>query len=48
VNSRNSWAYLMQVRATGGFVPKLVDPDSEDGRYLSAAISLTATPGTAP
>ena len=48
VNSRNSWAYLMQVTATGGFVPKLIDPDSEDGRYLSAAISLTATPRTAP
>jgi hypothetical protein len=48
VNSRNSWAYLMQVRATGGFVPKLVDPESEDGRYLSAAISLTATPVSAP
>ena len=48
VNSRNSWAYLMQVRGTGGFVPKLVDPESEDGRYLSAAISLTATPVSAP
>ena len=48
VNSRNSWAYLMQVRSEGGFVPKLRESDSEDGRYLSAAISLTATPGTAP
>ncbi|MDA1091852.1 MAG: hypothetical protein O3A25_01075 [Acidobacteria bacterium] len=48
VHSRNSWAYLMQVTSKGGFVPKLVDPDSEDERYLSAAISLTATPSTAP
>jgi len=48
VNSRNSWAYLMQVTATGGFVPKLVEADSEDGRYLGAAIRLTATPAKAP
>ncbi len=48
VNSRNSWAYLMQVTVTGGFVPKLVEVDSEDGRYLGAAITLMATPATAP
>jgi len=48
VNSRNSWAYLMQVTVTGGFVPKLVEVDSEDGRYLGAAITLMAAPATAP
>lgn len=48
VYARSSWAYLMRVSATNGFVPRLVERGSEDGRYLSAAITLTATTTTTP
>ena len=48
VYARSSWAYLMRVSATNGFVPRLVEPGSEDGRYLSAAITLTATSTPSP
>ena len=44
VYSRRSWAYLMQVTTRGGFVPRLIDPGSDDPRFLGAAISLTAVP----
>ncbi|MBM63802.1 MAG: hypothetical protein CL484_12720, partial [Acidobacteria bacterium] len=44
VYSRKSWAYLMQIRTSDGFVPRLVEPGSGDGRFLGAAISLRATP----
>ena len=45
VYSRKSWAYLMQIRTSDGFVPRLVEPGSSDGRFLGAAVSLKATPG---
>jgi len=48
VYARSSWAYLMRVSATNGFVPRLVETGSEDGRYLSAAITLTATTTPSP
>ena len=44
VHSRQSWAYLMRVTTSDGFVPRLVDAGSDDGRFLGAAISLTAVP----
>ena len=44
VYSRRSWAYLMQVTTRGGFVHRLIDPGSDDPRFLGAAISLTAVP----
>lgn len=42
VYSRDSWAYLLRVSTSGGFVPRLLDPSSSDGRYLGAAIRLQA------
>ena len=42
VYSRRSWAYLMRVTTRDGFVPRLLDPGSDDPRFLGAAISLTA------
>ena len=47
VYSRRSWAYLMRIRTSDGFVPRLVEAGSEDSRFLGAAISLTAVPATA-
>ena len=44
VYSRHSWAYLMEVTTSDGFVPRLLDPGSDDPRFLGAAISLTAVP----
>jgi hypothetical protein len=44
IYSRKSWAYLMQVTTSDGFVPRLTEPGSNDGRFLGAAISLTAVP----
>jgi|TARA_B100002003_G_scaffold106584_1_gene99036 hypothetical protein len=44
IYSRRSWAYLMQVTTSAGFVPRLVEAGSDDERYLGAAISLTAVP----
>ena len=44
VYSRRSWAYLMRVTTSDGFVPRLTEPGSQDGRFLGAAISLTAVP----
>ena len=44
VNSRQSWAYMMRVTTSDGFVPRLIDPGSDDPRFLGAAISLTAVP----
>ena len=44
VYSRRSWAYLMEVTTSDGFVPRLLDPESDDPRFLGAAISLTAVP----
>ena len=48
VYSRDSWAYLMRVRARDGFVPRLTEPGSDDGRFLGAAISLTVVPVRSP
>jgi hypothetical protein len=42
IHSRNSWAYLMRVTGGDGFVPKLLEANSADSRYLSAAITLSA------
>ena len=41
VYSRQSWAYLMRVTTSDGFVPRLTETDSDDSRFLGAAISLT-------
>ena len=40
VYSRRSWAYLLSVTASEGFVPRLVEPGSRDGRYLGVAVTL--------
>ena len=44
VYSRQSWAYLLRVTTSAGFVPRLRDPDSDDNRFLGAVISLTVVP----
>ena len=44
VYSRRSWAYVLSVEPDVGFVPRLVTPDSRDGRYLGVAVTLAATP----
>ena len=45
VYSRQSWAYLMHITTSDGFVPRLTtEPGSSDNRFLGAAISLTAVP----
>lgn len=48
VYSRRSWAYLMQVATSNGFVPRLIEADSDDSRFLGAAITLTARPASTP
>ena len=40
VYSRRGWAYLLSVRSETGFVPRLVEPDSRDGRYLGVALQM--------
>lgn len=42
VYSRRSWAYLLSVTAREGFIPRLADPRSRDGRYLGVAVTLDA------
>ena len=45
VYSRSSWAYLMRVTTSDGFVPRLTThPGSNDNRFLGAAITLVAVP----
>ena len=43
VYSRRSWAYLLSVHPEDGFVPRLTQSGSRDGRYLGVAVSLDAT-----
>ena len=45
VYARRSWAYLLSVRTEEGFVPRLVEPDSRDGRYLGVSVKLAVTFG---
>ena len=42
VYARRSWAYLLSVTAREGFIPRLVEPRSRDGRYLGVAVTLDA------
>ena len=44
VYSRRSWAYLMRISTSDGFIPRLTEPGSDDNRNLGAAISLTGVP----
>ena len=44
VYSRQSWTYAMEVTTSDGFVPRLSDADSDDNRFLGAAIGLTVVP----
>ncbi len=50
VYSRRSWAYLLSVRSESGFVPRLVEPGTTDGRYLGVAlrIAVRIDDGAAP
>lgn len=41
---RQGWAYLMRITTSDGFVPRLTGSDSNDNRFLGAAISLAAVP----
>lgn len=42
--SRGARAYLLSIASETGFIPRLVDPTSTDGRYLGAAIELAGVP----
>ena len=46
VYSRRRWAYLLSVTAREGFIPRLVDLRSRDGRYLGVAVTLNAVPAS--
>ena len=49
VYARRSWAYLLSVRSETGFVPRLVEPDSRDSRYLGVAVQVASRlDGTGP
>src|SRR5438445_1466728 len=47
VRARRSYAYLLSVRSSEGFIPHLQAPDSQDMRNLGAQINFRAiaTPG---
>ena len=45
VYARRSWAYLLSVRTENGFVPRLTEAGSSDGRYLGVILDLAATVG---
>ena len=47
VYARRSWAYLLSVRTSNGFVPRLVETGSRDSRYLGVVLQLTGTTGSA-
>jgi hypothetical protein len=42
VRGLESYAYLMTARASRGFIPRLVDPKSDDNRYLGALLRFRA------
>lgn len=42
VRGLESYAYLMSARASRGFIPRLVDPTSDDNRYLGALLRFRA------
>jgi hypothetical protein len=42
VRGLESYAYLMTARATRGFVPRLVEPGSDDNRHLGALLRFRA------
>ena len=46
VYARRSWAYLLSVETSDGFVPRLVEPNSRDQRYLGVAVRLDAASAT--
>ena len=46
VYARRNWAYLLSVTAREGFIPRLVESGSRDGRYLGVAVTLDARPAT--
>ena len=48
VYARRTWAYLLSVRPHDGFVPRLVDPNSRDRRYLGVAVTLDVKPVLEP
>lgn len=44
VRGLNSYAYLMTVRSTNGFVPHLIDSKNVDSRYLGAQLRFAMRP----
>ena len=46
VQARQSWACLLSVRTTSGFVPRLSTPGSADGRFLGVAMQLSGRIGS--
>lgn len=44
VRGLNSYAYLLTVKSTNGFVPHLIDSKNADSRYLGAQLRFTMPP----
>jgi hypothetical protein len=47
VRGLNSYAYLMTALSSGGFIPRLQDPNSRDGRNLAVLVNFKAVTKTA-
>jgi hypothetical protein len=44
VQTGRGWACVLSIRTASGFVPRLVDPQSNDSRYLGVAVRLAGRP----
>jgi hypothetical protein len=42
VRGLESYAYLMTALSSGGFIPRLQDPNSRDGRNLAVLVNFKA------
>ncbi len=42
--SRNARACLLSIEAAGGVIPRLVDPESQDGRFLGVEVDIAGVP----
>ena len=48
VYARRSWAYLLSIKPRDGFVPRLTETGSRDGRFLGVAVRLDVTRASEP
>ena len=45
LRGRDGFVYLISARATGGFIPSLLDPNARDDRNLGVQMQLQALTG---